>query len=387
MKRVIGLLTLLFFKVLFAQNIPLSEIQKQGIILPYNDDSGVPIITVNLDNKEYNLIFDTGSPITVLNSNRFKNYIDSGGKKVNDVNNKKQSIDKINFNTLSFGKEKLKEIDIKKRNLYLSPLNDPFFECNSIDGILGWDFVSKYIVELNPTEKIIILYPFNIPVFEEYIKTGEYYNLKYNKKGSDLRPLININLNNKNQSFLLDSGFNGYISANFADNENLKTNYSFSSFLGYEAIGLFGQDNKELNETFLIDNTKVSFENNFNLNTNIEIGKKEKNLIGFSFIKQQPIIMSWYKKMILIKKQPNIYLQTSKEKFGFGISYFDGKYIISNISENMKDVKIDDHVIKINNIPIENLCNYREYINLQNNLTLTILRNNTVENIKIDQLF
>ncbi|MDM1524198.1 hypothetical protein HX088_13075 [Empedobacter sp. 225-1] len=386
MKNILFFIFLFSSITSFCQNNEFSTLQKKGIILPYNDDSGVPLITINLDNKAYNFIFDTGSPFTVLNSNRFEIESNSGQKKVKDVNDKINTINKINFNTLSFGKEKSNETDIKKRSLYLSPLEDPLFECNNIDGVLGWDLVSKYIVELNPTKKVIILYPYDVPIFEEYLKTGEYYNLKYNKKGSDLRPLLNVNINNKKQNFLLDSGFNGYISANASDYENLKTTHPFQTFLGYEAIGFFGQTNETLYKSFIIKNTEANFDDNFNLKTNIEIGEKEKNIIGFSFMKQQPIIMSWYKKMILIKKDPNIYLQSSKEKFGIGISYFNNKYIISDIDDNMKDLKLDQQVIKINGTPIENICNYRTYINQQNSLVLTITDENSTFDVKLDLL-
>ena len=92
-----------------------------------------------VDNKKYNFIFDTGSPITLIsNKINLKNIVSSVILTNSDANNSKFKNELINYN-ISLGNLNVNNFPISIANLDF--LNNE--SCIKIDGIIGSNILNQ----------------------------------------------------------------------------------------------------------------------------------------------------------------------------------------------------------------------------------------------------
>lgn len=252
MTRIKLFMFIIFPNILFAQNVNLNvgdtENENYYSEIQFEYANGKIIIPVQIDNKTYRFLLDTGAPNCVTkNLNAILNPKIVKEIKVSDSNNNKLLMNVVELPDLTIGGV------IFKNSVALSSNDEKnmVFDCFNIDGFIGSNLLRNSIIQIDTKNKILII-------------TNDLKKLKYNKKNYSKLSLIGnqsspyiwtklIGTKSGKEQVLLDTGMKGFYdiskrSYNILKNENIFKLLATGN--GSNGIGLFG--NSLITEQFKI---------------------------------------------------------------------------------------------------------------------------------------
>lgn len=313
------------------------------------------IITVRINGKKANLLFDTGASKSIIFNldilGRESILKENSNKILVKGPSSKQYIRKIITDSIAFNAYKS-----FYQQLFISD-NHISNNCNSgaeFDGLLGIDafFENEDFLSLDFEKeelKIVDKYDSDyIPVDAVFTKNSIYVKGEINKEkhlflfdtGADFSILID----NKNTNFPIL----GEIEMLVRTIDEKKPKNAMTTFYELDRINIGGSE---------IENPLIS-----------NVSTINKNIIGYEFIKRFNWIIDFKNKKIYAKKNSKSELRPTRDTFkticpkAVGIN---GKLIIVLKKTSQKEYSIGDEIIAVNNqkITSENICNMQKLLN------------------------
>ena len=385
MKKISTLLLLIVFNVLvFSQNKKFfnagsAELKNDIEEIPIEMVNGFPIMKVEINNKTYNFLFDTGAP-TVISEAIYKelDLKPTAESNITDSQNNKQKQVFTYLPEMKVGNAIFKNI-----GSIVMPIAGPELSCLKLDGILGANQMAKVFWKVNyKVSKARIsksLSQFNLTNFETKIP----FKILPQKT-----PRIETSFFGKTHTLTFDTGFNGRVGIQTykaMETEIKKIPHIISN--GINSVGVFGSGDAEESLVFIAKEMPLG--NEIFKNELIKSGKAD--VLGSEFLKDYEFIMDWKNEKIYLKK-----LQEAKIDytfFGFGYRFIDNKTkVILVFKDKNIPLELGDEIISINDVNVENLspeniCQYYfNRIENQNPTTkLKVKRNQQIFEFEIER--
>ncbi len=352
------------------------EQEKFNVKIPFEYRLGLIILKVNISGEEYDFVLDTGAPNVISKklaqklglSNIFE-------QKVGDSQDEESKLGFVLIKKLNLG-----GVDFLNTGAAIADLKQSKeVGCLRIDGFIGSNLMRKAIWKFDYQNQIITItnsieslsipkLTSKIPFFTELTGT----------------PIIDFKLNNVTQkNVIVDLGSNGGISlskktynALMKNNSSIPQTYSF----GNSESGLYGLGKAD--STYYIKAPSVSFGNVSLENTIVSFANKSASTIGTEFFKNYDLIINWFTKEILLINKTE-YDNSTLSTFGFSYSNQENQLIVSMIYKNMKDLKVGDQILQVDEINYNKLlpaqwCEIVEngLIKEKEEIKISILRDN-----------
>lgn len=126
-------------KIAFSKSILANRNFNFRIPFELSKSTGLVVLKIKIENKEYRLIFDTGAEISVFDiKNMDKSAFRTHNKtNVKDSNSEIAAVDAISFNKIEIGQLKIEDV------YFQAIKSKDWMICDSIDGIIGNNIISK----------------------------------------------------------------------------------------------------------------------------------------------------------------------------------------------------------------------------------------------------
>ena len=316
------------------------------------------IFPVIVDNKKYNFIFDTGSPITLISNKIYlKNKVTGVVLTNSDANNSKFKNELINYN-ISLGNLNVNNFPISIANLDF--LNNE--SCIEIDGIIGSNILNQGVFMFDHLNR-------KLKISNSKIKK-EINEVEFNvKMGSLIIPI-------QNKNYQIDTGYGGFILTTLNSriiNKNVETKSFESSLDGLtsskiiEAVSTV-QDIKIGNGQYtgIVDliNTKTKYA-----------------LIGVDLFKKNDITIDYLNKKIYISNENRFTQKDNLNIVNISFKIINETIIVKSIVKNSAfdkiGIKLGDVIQSVNDKKgrtFKNSCELKEFLSYhhENNMNLTI---------------
>ncbi|WP_282019237.1 retroviral-like aspartic protease family protein [Salegentibacter mishustinae] len=355
----------IFYLLLFLS----STVFSQELILPYAEQEGWPIIQVEINNRNYKFLFDTGAGITVVNSNTIKNLAIIENIETRDINKTIENIPVSILPKLKIGAKTFSEQKVAYKSL--ESLNMNFCELQ-LDGIIGIDIMKGFLIEVNTQERVIEFHNKNS------FDLDELKGFSKNKYKHDI-PTIKLKIDRQKRYASFDTGSNGDLTlSDYKLSDFINDNKNITS-IGKGSLGINSSQDKIINHEFINEN--IEFGDLSLKDQNFTLNNQSQNNIGFDFIKQFNFFLDVSDKIIYLKKHSDFNVPESNiSKYGFWIFYnFDAKnYYVSTIVDTNGQLKIGDVLLKINDIELpQEYCELSTFLkkHMEKNMTIHIERN------------
>lgn len=344
LKRILLIITLLFFIgiiqiVLLKNRLYRAEFdlkKEKKITIPFYLSNDYIILTLKSNGQKLPFILDTAADSFIFNNTEYYNAIKKntiGFLPIIDINR-------------TFGITKAVKLD----NIELdnTKIKNPFFKAinkdendlcaNNYAGIIGKNIITKYIVKIDYHNHLITFYNNRLDIPDiENLK-----NISLTQKAGHL--LLPIQLHKKDTLLSnIDLGSNVTVTLNKKSIANAnKVNGSMRS-------GIYGT--KPMNE-YIKDSIKLYIDKSEYRNIQGYINtQNDKTYIGNSFFKNFDFIILDWKSNILNLSQ-NYKSDFHFNKFGFNVTFYNGKTVIKYIVENSiadnNGLRVGDEIISIN---------------------------------------
>ena len=271
------------------------------VTLPFEIKDGFIIVKVEIENKNYNFILDTGTPTLV--SKKLAETLNlkvTDSVKASDVFNKKQSneysrIEKIRIGTIDFVGTVALINDFNSIPMWSSLDIDGFFGSNLMQhAIWDIDFNQNQITITDNESKL------NLP--EKIIENKIFI-------GYDRTPAIGCKINGeKIWNFTVDFGFSGDIVIPFSEFEKQKEGGQISDFTESKtngAIGVYGKQN-DTRVSYTGKINEIEFGNSILTNEKVYSEQYLSQRFGLDFFRNYRVILNWNSRKIkLIENKKN----------------------------------------------------------------------------------
>ncbi|MCL5246597.1 retroviral-like aspartic protease family protein [Cellulophaga sp. 20_2_10] len=276
---------------------------KQGafkVTLPFEVKNGWIIIPVEINNKNYNFLLDTGTPTLVskeLAQSLNLKVIDSVN--VSDVFNKKQTNKYTRIETIQIGK-----IDFIETVALINDFNSvPIWSSLNIDGFIGSSLMQHAVWDIDFNNK-------QITITDNESKLSLPEKIIENKLfiGYAGIPSIACKINGeKVWNFDVDFGYNGGLVIPFSEFKKQKENGKITDFTKSKttgAIGIYGkQDNERISYSGIIN--ELEFGNTILKNQKVYSEQYLGRRFGSDFFKNYRVILNWKSKKIKLIEKSN----------------------------------------------------------------------------------
>ncbi|MGJ8660248.1 MAG: retropepsin-like aspartic protease [Cellulophaga fucicola] len=276
-----------------------TEQENFKVTLPFNIKNGFIIVPVEINNKNYNFLFDTGTP-TLVSKELAKSLklkaIDS--VKAADVYNNKQQNKYTRLKKVRIG-----TIDFIETVAIINNFNSiPTWSALNIDGFIGASLMQHAVWDIDFDKQ-------QITITDDELKLNLPKNVIENKLFVGYGGLLSIacKLNgNKVWNFTVDLGYNGGVVIPFSEFEKQKENRRILDFKESKtngAIGIYGkQDNTRISYTGVVN--ELEFGNTILKNQKVYSEQYLGRRFGSDFFKNYRVILNWNSKKIkLIKNE------------------------------------------------------------------------------------
>lgn len=347
----------------------------------FNFDYNLPIITIEIDQVNYNFLLDTGAP-SVISPELFvklnlKKKLTSKIKDSNNISNSEifTQIPQMKIGNLQYTNIGVYVIDLRKSFA---------LKCLNIDGIIGANQMAKSYWKLDYENKLCVISN-DLPKSE--IENYEIVN--FIPKNGQLTPLVDIFIDKiKFGNVIFDTGFNGAIS--LPNNKSLDSVFEKKVELyGVESAGIYGLGTtKTFVEALLpfviLDSLVLSKQS-------VTFSDDPSMVIGNEVFKNYSIIFDWNLQKMYFKKNANLSSKKTSEfiSFGFGFIKNGDKIevvkLIKNSEAEKKGLLIGDEVLTINDVIFKNIkdnqfCDFFYFglkeFKLGDIINVKVLRNN-----------
>jgi hypothetical protein len=275
--------------------------EKFKVSFPFEIKHGFIIVPIEIKNKNYNFILDTGSPTLVskeLSKSLNLKVIDSA--KASDVYNNKQQnkyarIEKINIGSIGFVGTTALINDFKTL---------PIWSSLNVDGFIGSNLMQHAIWDIDFSKKQISITDneskLNLP--EEIIENKLFI-------GVAGIPSIACKINNKKVwNYTVDLGYNGGIVVPFSEFKKQTENGEISDFKKSKTkgvIGIYGKQNS-IRESYRGIINEIEFGNATLKNKKVYSEQYLTKRFGSDFLKNYRVILNWKSKKIKLIENTNL---------------------------------------------------------------------------------
>jgi len=341
-------------KVLNAGRLKQTEFIEK---IPFNFDTGVPIVEVNIAGKTYHFLLDTGAPTAIspalaqtLNLNAATNSrsSDSQGYQKKEI---VVVIPEIKIGKLLFENTGALIVDTKKVFQ---------MKCLNVDGIIGANQMAKAIWQLDYANKVASITN-NMTNLDTAAgtKTIGFSPVKIQKT-----PLIQVRIGSKTSMVTFDTGSNGSLDLSLLKYADLIKNFKQVNSTGIGGIGIYGAAKPSTTIYAKIPDVSIG---TFGLkNQIIMFADGKSSNIGNDFLQHYKVIINWQTNKIYLTGE-NHYNLSKLNRFGIAITYSENKAFVSSIFNNtdaaISGIQVNDEIVQIDSHIIANFsekdaCNF-----------------------------
>lgn len=269
------------------------------VTFPFEIEQGWIIVPIEIKNKTYKFLLDTGSPTLVspeLAESLNMKVIDSVN--ASDVYNKSQQNKYTRIDTIGIG-----TIDFIETVALINDFNaTPMWASLNVDGFIGASLMQHAIWDIDFDQKQITITDneskLNIP--KEVIENKLFI-------GVAGLPSIAAKINGKKiWNFPVDLGYNGDIVIPFSEFKKQTENGEISDFkkLNTQSIGIYGKENTT-RESYTGIINEIGFGNSTLKNKKVYSEQYLSRRFGLDFFKNYRVILNWDSKKIMLIENTN----------------------------------------------------------------------------------
>lgn len=335
---------------LFGQNVNFDEgniAQKKYFeTIPYEFVFGKIVIPVEINNKSYRFLLDTGAPNLIskeiyeaLNINKLDSIL------ISDANNLVQkmfatNIPKIQLKDLIFENQVALVFDFKQHAL---------LNCFNIDGIIGSNLLKNSILKVSKTEQKIYITD-QIKLLQPKSKPAKLKLIGSQKAPYVISNLVGIGKTKAVDYVLIDTGMDGmYEMSNrvFDTFEKHQIFETIATSTGVSGIGVFGAGEPKEQKLFHVKTAQFAaqtFENMFANTTD-----DNNSRIGLDFLDHSDLIIDFKHKKVYFEGKNKVALTDKAPKYE--PTMIDNQFVIGLVwdQELAKKMKFGDKIISIEN--------------------------------------
>lgn len=337
----------------------------------------LPFVTVAINGKTYNFLFDSGAP-TVISSSIY-----------NELNLKKKHKSKVKDSQKNKQEQIFTELPemivdnviFKNIGAIVLDLNTAELGCFKVDGIIGANQMAKLYWRVNYSENSLEatkdLSLFGLGGYDLIIP----FEAKPQKT-----PVIEAKILDKKIQLTFDTGASGRLRIADKNFDPQKVKQSIETF-GTNTVGAFGAGKPVSGYIFKTENMILG---NKNFQNEL-IATGSSDLIGNEFFKDFIFILDWKNSRIYMKRVKTNPVKL--ESFGFSYRFIDAKPVVAFVfkDENFP-LKIGDSIISINNVDLDHLdkdsaCHYmlNRIEKDQKTIDIKVKRDGKILDFKLDK--
>jgi len=329
--------------------------------IPYINKLGYLTIKIKFDSAEYEYIFDTGGYNTVSSEIMDKENLPTLMEvEVGSSNQIKSKIKLSKIPKLQIGKAIFEGVGVFNFDFTASPV----INCYTNGGLIGKSVIGEAVWQIDSRNAIIRISDDiqNMPNVDK----GYRLNVRLDKV---LNPFVKLQINDKEEEFLLDLGYGGFISLT----EKAASAYNFHDKILIEGEGDISANGVVKESSFLVPLKKLAIANiEFNKQVAFFSKSNNLNLLGSELTKYFIVTLDFKNKNLILTTYANT--ETEYETFGFSTNILNNKVYVSKLFNNLPAQKtgllLNDLIVSINDKPIEELKICDAYFLINNSLKL-----------------
>lgn len=328
-------------------------VEKDYLIeIPANYEKGLLFITVSMEGKDYNFVYDTGANATVIDERiiPFFKHKKKYERFVNDSSKRKRKLEYIEVPSIKIG-----EIDFQKTGAIigdLSVIND-VLGCSQVDGILGSNLMRKAVWQIDYEQELIRFSDKTHTL--KPVSTAYQFPMKAGEIGS---AKLRVKIDGVASNFKFDTGFAGFIKGTqkvLTAIKSINEAFEMVTLEGITGAGLFGR-NKGFKRYGYAQNCEMGalkMEGKV-----IEFRDKGNQLAGNYLFENFLITTDWNKGIIYFDPTKSIKRDTLKDyPIKFAADYNKQEIFVSSKWTHLKvgaDVNIETKILQINGQSVTN---------------------------------
>jgi len=326
------------------------------ISVPYESVNGKQIIKVGIKGKSYRFILDTGSSTLISKSL----YDELNTKIIKKINCSDQSALKDSINIVSVDEMTIGIITFNNAEVGVLKESNPFIECFNVDGFIGSNLLSGFVVQISSPDKTIRL--------TNDIKNLSLYGIQSDELILDeqFNPHFSIRVKNNNREVrhvvLFDTGDNDLFTISHLDFLSLKRNKILKNYEvanGSNSFGINGHANDTTHYRLRVprlDINGLQFKNVSALTT------QGGSRIGSMLLEKAIVTLDFPNKRYYLQTLTSPKIDVYDKKLPLDPDFRDGKVIVGFIWDYSvcKNIEVGDEIIKVNEFTFQNmnLCDF-----------------------------
>jgi len=349
--------------------------------IPYTNKLGYITIKVKIDSTEYEYIFDTGGYNTVTTEIMDKEKLSTLMEvEVGSSNQVKSKIKLSKVPKLQIGKAVFEGVGVFNFNFTASPV----INCYTNGGLIGKSVIREAVWQIDSKNDVIRVSD-DIQKMPN-IDKGQKLKVRLDKV---LNPFVKLAINGREEEFLLDLGYGGFISLT----EKTALTYNFSDKILIEGEGDISANGIVKENSFLIPLHKLAIGGSeFNKQVAFFSKSNNLNLLGSELTKYFIVTLDFKNKNLFLTPYPNTE-EAEYETFGFSTNILIDKVYVNKLFNGLPaqetGLQLNDEIVSINDKPIEELKICDTYFLINNllksekEITLKVKRNNEFKDFHI----
>lgn len=334
-------------KIANAANVVLTDFYQE---ISFTDRGGYFIIPVTIGSQTYDYIFDTGGYNTVTTDIMTKNMLPELMKvSVGSSNQIKSEIVLSKIPRLKVGDVQFTDVGVFNFDFNEAPV----IKCYTNGGLLGKGVIKQAVWQIDYHNKIIRL----ADNLEKMPNLKNSVKLKV-ELDRVLNPFIQVEIDGRNQKFMLDFGYGGFISLT----EKTANEYQFANSIETYGEGIIGANgvNKESMYVSRLKTVKIAGQSVAN---QVAFYSKSNNynLIGSELARYFIVTLNFKEKELILTP----FSETPIDQFNsFGVDMnMNGKDIYisrlyKGLSGDINGIKLNDTLVSVDKLSVDtaNLC-------------------------------
>jgi len=365
-------------KIANAANVGLTDFYQE---ISFTDRGGYFIIPVTIGLQTYDYIFDTGGYNTVTTDIMTKNMLPELMKvSVGSSNQIKSEIILSKIPRLKVGDVQFTDVGVFNFDFNEAPV----IKCYTNGGLLGKGVIKQAVWQIDYHNKIIRL----ADNLEKMPNLKNSVKLKV-ELDRVLNPFIQVEIDGRNQKFMLDFGYGGFISLT----EKTANEYQFANSIETYGEGTIGANgvNKESMYVSRLKTVKIAGQS---LANQVAFYSKSNNynLIGSELARYFIVTLNFKEKELILTP----FSETPIDQFNsFGVDMnMNGKDIYisrlyKGLSGDVNGIKLNDTLVSVDKLSVDtaNLCDSffkkRDMLYQADSLNMKVKRDNEEMEFKL----
>ncbi len=360
------------------------------VTVPFEYRQGLIILKVDINNKTYDFILDTGAS-NVLSKELYNELglkaIDS--ELIRGVHGTGQQLEYTSVDNIKIG-----DVGFLNTIAAVHDLNAVTeLACLNVDGIIGANLMRQAIWDFDFKNQNI-----TITNTEASLDIPANYNEVKFFVGYQGTPSIIVDVNDlRVLNTRIDTGYNGSLSLSRIEFQKLRNKNKITQYVtgnGSTSVGVYGAGKPTIFHKGLIN--EMTFGNLKLNNTVVTFAGLDQKLIGMNFLKKYRVIFNWNSKKIkMIEITP--FKNSKVNTYGFGPSFKENKLYVKSVIKKSSAAKnglqLGDQILTINDTDYSTIEQNEWCKTLKNGLVdasektikMTIKRDSTITNLTLNK--